>query len=192
MHQTNDLIKFNQLFIEHRKSFVYYTQTYVGNIHVAEDIVNESFIVYWDHFNEVEIEKARTYILTIIKNKSLNYLRQQVIHRQKLQQIHGDATWELELKISAMESYEPSDILTDEIQTIVRKAIKKLPKKTQLIFKMSRENNSSYKEIAEKVGLSVKSVEFHISKTLKILRECLKDYFVIILTFINYIQGGFF
>jgi RNA polymerase sigma-70 factor (ECF subfamily) len=63
------------------------------------------------------------------------------------------------------------------MQEIVRRTLAGLPAQTRRIFSLSRYENKSYKEIAAECGMSVKGVEFHIAKALKILRQNLKDYF---------------
>ena len=76
---------------------------------------------------------------------------------------------------------EPDMIFNTEIQHIVRKALLKMPEQSRNIFILSRYQNTPNRMIAEKLGISIKSVEFHITKALKILRTELKDYLISIL-----------
>ena len=75
-----------------------------------------------------------------------------------------------------MESCDPEELFTTEIQQIIRTTLATFTEQTQLIFEMSRFDNKSNKEIADELGLSVKSIEYHITKVLKALRVSLKDY----------------
>jgi len=95
--------------------------------------------------------------------------------------------WERNSRIARLEAFEPSEVFTREILEMVDKALKLLPEQTRRIFMMSRYQYLSHKEIAENLNLSTKSVEFHIAKTLKVLKAELRDYFpfATILFYIN-------
>ena len=84
--------------------------------------------------------------------------------------------WELSTRIATLEDFEPASVFTSEILEIVRKTLDSLPEQTRRIFVMSRYENKSHKEIAETVGITVKGVEFHITKATKVLRLTLQDY----------------
>ena len=86
-------------------------------------------------------------------------------------------TWELNLRIATLEACNPEKLFSDELQSLVDKALETLPEQTRDIFVRSRYNNQSHKEIAVALGISTKTVEFHITKALKVLRVALKDYF---------------
>jgi RNA polymerase sigma-70 factor (ECF subfamily) len=82
-------------------------------------------------------------------------------------------------RIARLEAFEPSEVFTNEILELVDKTLKYLPEQTRQIFVMSRYRNIPHKEIAKRLNISTKSVEFHITKTLRILRSELRDYFPI-------------
>lgn len=88
---------------------------------------------------------------------------------------------ELDLRISTLEACEPATIFDTEIQRIVYKTLEQLPEQSRHIFILSRYHNTPNKKIAEQLGISIKSVEFHITKTLKLLRLELKDYLISLL-----------
>lgn len=88
---------------------------------------------------------------------------------------------ELDLRISTLEACEPATIFDTEIQRIVYKTLEQLPEQSRHIFILSRYHNTPNKKIAEQLGISIKSVEFHITKALKLLRLELKDYLISLL-----------
>ena len=82
----------------------------------------------------------------------------------------------LDFKISALSACDPCELYTNEVQEIVNHTLEKLPSKTRQIFFMNRYEDISYPEIAKKLFVNQKTVEYHISKALKALRAVLKDY----------------
>ena len=92
------------------------------------------------------------------------------------QQISNMKQKEIALRISTLEACDPEKLFCDEIQSIIHTAINELPSTSRQIFILSRINNMSNKEIATRMDISVKTVEFHITRSLKQLRAKLKDY----------------
>ena len=92
------------------------------------------------------------------------------------EQLYEHAQWELNTRIATLEACEPYEIFAAEAQKIVNDTLDLLPERTREIFIMSRIQNLPHKEIAEKLNISYKSVEFHITKALRELRIQLKDY----------------
>ena len=95
----------------------------------------------------------------------------------------GKLAWELNLRIATLEACNPEKLFSDELQSLVDKALETLPEQTRDIFVRSRYNNQSHKEIAAALDISTKTVEFHITKALKVLRVALKDYFPLLAFF---------
>ena len=73
-------------------------------------------------------------------------------------------------------SCDPEEIFSHEIQTIIPNTLQSVPEQTRRIFEMSRFENKTVKEIAEETNITAKGVEYHITKALKVLRINLKDY----------------
>lgn len=88
---------------------------------------------------------------------------------------------ELNVKLFALESFDHNFSSEEDIETLLRNAIDKLPERCRLIFIKSRIEGKKYKEIAEELNLSVNTVEGQISIALKKLREELKDYLPLLL-----------
>ena len=143
----------------------------------AEDIVSEAFTYYWDNRHTLlEEGNAQAYVLTMIKHKCLDYLRHQQVKQDMMENIQQLQVWELSTRITTLENYEPSEIYTDEIRKLVEQTLQLMPPQTRRIFEMSRFENLSHKEIALRLGMTTKGVEFHIAKVLKVLRVVLRDY----------------
>jgi len=177
MTDFSDLHLFNKFYTDYHSRFVFFANSYVRDIYVAEDIVNESFILYWENKTKLtENSNERAYVLTIIKNKCINYLKQKEVRNAVLSDMQDHMTWELSNRITTLEACNPDELFSDEVNNIVKKTLAQLPSRTANIFIMSRYKNNTHKEIAEKLNISIKGVEFHITKALVKLRKNLKDY----------------
>lgn len=178
MKGGSDIYSFNQLFTDYKGRFVHFANTYVGDSMVAEDIAIESLMYYWENRGKLASDSnVPAYILTVIKHKCLNYLQRLRTREEIVEYLKDCDTWELNLRIATLEACNPEKLFSDELQSLVDKALETLPEQTRDIFVRSRYNNQSHKEIAVALGISTKTVEFHITKALKVLRVALKDYF---------------
>ena len=186
MNGNSEIQEFTDLFTNYKGRFIHFAFTYVGDQMIAEDIAFESLMNYWENRQRlVPGSNIKAYILTIIKNKCLNHLYRQQRRVEAEQYLQ---LWELNLHITTLEAINPEKIFSNEIQEIVDKTLTTLPEQTRLIFVKSRYENMSHKEIAEQLGISTKSVEFHITKALKVLRITLKDYFPVFILFHKFLS----
>ena len=102
--------------------------------------------------------------------------RHEAVKTEALRTLTDMRQRELDIRISTLEACNPEDIFSTEVQQIVTATLALLPEQTRRVFEMSRFENKTNKEIAEELQLTVKGVEYHITKALKPLRENLKDY----------------
>ena len=94
-------------------------------------------------------------------------------------------SYELSVRISSLEACNPDKIFMEDIGRIVEETLSQLPQQTRVIFQMSRNEGKSNMEIASEISISEKTVEYHITKSLKALRLSLKDYLPIFLFFLH-------
>ena len=144
----------------------------------AEDVVMESYIQYWENKDKETFKSTniKGYIFTIIRNRCIDVLEERKNLLQKNDELHRHLIGEIEINISSLKGCDPSELFTSEIEEIVNDTIKTLPNRTREIFYERYLEQKPYKTIAENFGISVKGVEFHISKSLNMLRKNLKDY----------------
>ena len=169
----------------HKKSF-FFAKSYVHDDLAAEDIASESLIKLWEKLKTEKIDYIEPLLLTILKNKALDYLKHEEVKRTAFESMVDWHQQELSIRISTLESCDPNEIFSDEVESIIRETLKLLPEQTRRIFLLSRFENKSNKEIAEQMGISIKGVEYHISKALKALRITLKDYLPLFYFFFYY------
>jgi RNA polymerase sigma-70 factor, ECF subfamily len=167
---------FNEVYTKfYRKSYLY-VKSYVHDGMAAEDIVSESLIRLWERMKKETIDPVSPYLFSILKNRSLDYLRHQVIRQDVHEHIAEALNRELELRTTSLEASDPTYIFSVEIRQIVENTLNLLPERTREIFLMSRFGNKPHKEIAELFNISVKGVDYHIMQSVKQLRTALKDY----------------
>lgn len=177
---------FNEIYTSYYKKSFFFAKSYVHDDLAAEDIASESLIKLWEKLKTEQIDYIEPLLLTILKNKALDYLKHEEVKRTAFESMVDWHQQELSIRISTLESCDPNEIFSDEVESIIRETLKLIPEQTRRIFLLSRFENKSNKEIAELMGISVKGVEYHISKALKALRITLKDYLPLFYFFFYY------
>lgn len=148
-----------------------YAQHFVNNPAAVQDILQDSFISLWEKRETLQLNAIKPLLFTIVRNNCLNFLRKQKTQKQiNTQRIKDDEQWERLYLVDFFNDAEQS-LLYQEFQEQVQQILKQLPQRSQQIFKMSRFEELKNKEIAERLGISVKIVERHISRALKLLRK---------------------
>jgi RNA polymerase sigma-70 factor (ECF subfamily) len=142
----------------------------------SEDIVSESLISLWQTIKKETVEHPHGLLLKILKNNALNYLKHQDVKQAAMESISSKMIRDLDYRITTLEACDPEEIFSVEIDEIVEKTLASLPEQTRRVFEMSRYEHLSVKEIANELSMNPKSVEYHITKSLKILRIALKEY----------------
>lgn len=162
---------------EYQQRFVAFAYSYVKDLAAAEDIVAEAFAAFWIRRDSLPKDiNEPAYILTTVKNKSINFLKESR-NRLRTETPQDDTLlWDYNFRISSLQSFEPHDIFRKEILEIAQKTLENLPEKTREVFNLSRIGMKKNREIAEMLGISEKGVEYHITKALSALRLALQDY----------------
>ncbi len=172
-HQYNDETSFEQLFKTHYNALHAYAQVILKDEDVAEEIVQGMFLKFWEKRESLQIQSVKAYLYKCVYNDSINYLKQEktkskyqefTVHTMNTE--HEPAAAKVELK---------------ELQKHLREALNQLPEQCRTIFQMSRFDELKYREIADQLGLSIKTVENQMGKALKILRLKLADFLVFVL-----------
>ncbi len=141
---------------------------YIRDKQKVEDIVQELFYELWKKRANINITSSlNSYLKTAVRNRSFNFIKSQRI----------DFAEEEELKsFTSGENTTQEDMETTELETYINSVIDSLPEKCRMVFVLSRIDELSYKEIAEKLQISTKTVENQISKALKILRVKVSEF----------------
>lgn len=183
----SDATIFSKVFTDYRQRFVLFANTYLRDKSLAEDVVMDSFMYYWEKRDSLATDSnIPAYILTVVKHKCLNHLRSKIIRVKVEKGLIDHNERILKTNIEMLEVFDPHELFSEEIQMLVNEAISALPNRTRDIFLRSRYQNQNYKEIADDLNITVKSVEFEVSKAMKVLRVQLKDYLPLLLVLLQY------
>lgn len=175
MNSFSDIQSFNQLFNEYYERFIRFAQGYVRERETAEDFVSEAFTLFWENReNLLPDTKPQAYILTIVKNKCLNHLQHIQVRQHTENVLSEHESWRFSQSINTLQACDPEFLFSEEMERIIHETLQNLPKKTRQIFVLNRFEGLSYHEIATKMNLSGKTIEYHISKALSELRVRLK------------------
>lgn len=185
MKESTEIQTFNHLFTTYKGRFVHFARTYVDEEMIAEDIAVESLMYYWENRKKLnDHSNIPAYLLTVVRHKCLDHLRHLRAQEDFAEFLQSHEIRKLHLRIATLEACNPEKVFSEELQSLVDKTLNTLPEQTRDIFIRSRYNNQSHKEIAEALGISTKTVEFHITKALKVFRISLKDYLPLLLYFL--------
>jgi RNA polymerase sigma-70 factor (ECF subfamily) len=162
--RNGDKGQFESLFRSSYVSLVRYAKTLIKDHDTAEEIVQDLFFRLWQDKEKLNIESSLNgYLFRSVHNRCLHH-----IEHNRVVERHAE-----EMSYRQTESPEsPSDILSyNELQDKIAKIIERLPEKCGRIFTMSRFEGLKYTEIAEKLSVSVKTVEANMGKALKEFRK---------------------
>lgn len=162
----NDEEAFREIYFRYKDKLWYYCFNFLKSEVESDDMVQEVFIRLWEmrHFIEPDLSFS-SFLYTITRNRILNYFRDINVEAQVLKA--------LAQKQKEPEGNVESELIFSDYQRILTDAIEKLPTQRKRIFNMSRIDNLSHKEIAMHLGISVYTVQEHISESLRFI----KDYF---------------
>jgi RNA polymerase sigma-70 factor, ECF subfamily len=164
---------FELVFNFYYSGLVVYADHIINNTVVSEDIVQSIFMKLWETRETIEIRSLRSYFIQCVKNRCIDHLRnQQVKYRfdnripEEIQFVRDEDFW-----------------TKTELNELIEQSVENLPPRCREIFRMSRYENLKIADIADKLGISKRTVETQISKALKVLRIKLVDYLSILLLY---------
>jgi len=171
--KNGDLEVYEQMFRQLYQPLCNYAYTFVRDRDVAEETVQNTFLNLWEKRESLSVQQSvKSYMYTMVRNACLNVLK-----HNKIKLKHAD-----EVMATEHEGYESvaQTVLHTELQQKILDAMMALPEQCRLVFKLSRFEELKYQEIADQLGISIKTVENQMSKALRIMREQLRDYLPLI------------
>ncbi len=176
-----------------QKAFAYFYEYYfnaiknfclsfVYDLDEAENITQEAFIYLWNNRSQVtSVNGIPSFLYTLAKSKCLNSIRHQKVKDKYTNHLLNEKERTLDFEILHSLSFDVLEI--KELEKKIDNVINQLPAATRDVFIKKRIENKKNSEIAAELNISVKTVEAHMTKALKLLRQSLLDYFIIAIHF---------
>jgi RNA polymerase sigma-70 factor (ECF subfamily) len=170
MLSTGDGAALEEIYHRYSESIFLTALKKVRSREVAEELVQNLFISLWAKREQHQIQKLEPYLHTAIRYQVIDYIRSRILHERYAQSFKE--------QLITDENASESRLLLQELSLAIDNTIKKLPQKTQEIFRLSRYEHRSVKEIAQSMNLSEKAVQYHVTQSLKFMRSHLKEFMV--------------
>jgi len=155
---------FEVLFREHSEDLCEFACSFVESPEVAEDLVHDVFCDVWDRRNDLDPSgTVKAYLFQAVRNKALNWLKAQRVRDE----------WKTEKKHKDTESFERASAAAEynDLEEALRQAVEELPERQRLVYKMVRNRDMSYAEVAAALDITKKTVENQMGRALKHLHE---------------------
>jgi RNA polymerase sigma-70 factor (ECF subfamily) len=166
--------EFEQVFKTHYKALHSYACTILKDEMAAEEIVQQIFLKIWERKQQLSIQSSiRAYLYRAVYNDCLNVLKHEKV--KKAYQTYTTHFMKNET------DHASTKILLGDLEDKFRKAMNELPEQCRTIFQMSRFEELNYQQIADKLGLSIKTIENQMGKALKLMRLKLVDFLPLLL-----------
>ncbi|WP_346237648.1 RNA polymerase sigma-70 factor [Niabella insulamsoli] len=166
-----DSVQYKTVFDLHYEALYGYACSILKAETYVDDIIQNIFVKLWQGREKIRPETVKSYLYTSVRNECLNQLKHKVVQTN-----HAQSTLMAAGRFDHHHQAEEKE-LHEKIQYLVNQ----LPEKCAAVFFLCRQSGFSYKEVAEAMGISVKTVENQMSKALKFLRNGLSEYLVSVL-----------
>lgn len=174
-----------EVYAEYRTYFVRIAVSYVRDRMVAEDLVSDTFLKIWESRTETTPRNLPAYLLTALKRKCLDYLRDQAIHLRIQQNMHQTSARVVGERIARLEANDPQNLMMSEALAIIERELRRMPEQRRRIFIAHRYEEMSYREIATVYELSEGQVTYELRAAKEALKAALKDYLPLIGLLLN-------
>jgi RNA polymerase sigma-70 factor, ECF subfamily len=164
-----NLQAYEMLFRQYYQMLCNYSLKFVSDPDVAEEIVQDLFYTLWEKRMELQINTSvKSYLFSAVHNRCLKF-----IEHRNVEQKYRSYYLQHESEIDS-EPFDSANVI--EMQQIIDQTLDSLPERCGKIFRLNRFEGLKYYEIADKLSISVKTVEANMGKALKLLRKNLKDF----------------
>jgi RNA polymerase sigma-70 factor, ECF subfamily len=168
--QGGNIREFERLFVKYYEPLCQQANKILKDMDTAEDIVQEFFYNFWKNRESSSPKLSlNAYLYQSIRNNAFHYLKHLAVRE----------TYAQNVVLEAHET-EPEESLEDvelaELNNVINATLKKMPERCSTVFRMNRFEGKKYREIAEILSISVKTVEADMGKALQFFRTSLKEF----------------
>jgi len=166
--KAGDRESFTQVFRHYYSPMVRFCIRYVADSDIASEIVQDLFVKLWSNREKISFNTSfESYMLTSVRNSAITYINKERAHNETHLRVFSEES----------DNTDPSETLqSNNLEESYRQILKDMPDKRREVFLASRYDGLKYAEIAEKLGISQKTVEAQMSAAIKQLKDGLKPY----------------
>ncbi|MCX6285881.1 MAG: RNA polymerase sigma-70 factor [Bacteroidetes bacterium] len=169
--QAGDIREFERLFMKYYDPLCHHADKILSDMDTAEDVVQEFFYHFWKDRESFTLKfSLNAYLYRAIRNNALRYLEHLSIRKGYAEKVLSDFR-------DIMPAHVQTDVDLKELDKAIHSTLQQMPERCSRVFRMNRFEGKKYREIAEILSVSVKTVEADMGKALQIFRKSLRDYF---------------
>ncbi|UIR55509.1 RNA polymerase sigma-70 factor [Sphingobacterium sp. SRCM116780] len=157
---------FEQIYLQYWEGMFAFCLKNIQDEDLAKEIIQEVFKSLWERRDTLHLKEVERYLIRSVKLKTFEYIRNKVSRQQHIENFTSERETH----------YTEDPLVAEELSQKISRLINDLPKQCKNVFQMSRNQGLTNKEIAHKLYISERAVEYHISKALKALKTELTDY----------------
>ena len=131
---TDFNMTFDNIYSEYYQRCFLFAKSYLHDEMLSKDIASEAMITLWTTMKTEEVDNIRAFLMTVVKNQSLNHLRNEHLRMEARENILNDELYELDFRISSLDACNPTDIFSEEINRIVNRTLDTLPLQTRNVL----------------------------------------------------------
>ena len=164
--RSDDQAAFNEIYTRYWQTLYAVAYNRLRDQQKSEDVVHDVFSSLWSNRHQSEIRNLAAYLATAVKFRVLEYIRKEFFKQTYIQRTSH---------LEPAESHDISEALHyKRLLQAINEEVENLPERCKLVFKYSREENKPLKQIASEMNLSTSTVENHLNRALKRLKEVVR------------------
>lgn len=166
--RTGDELAFRAIYQRYWKKLYSIARRKIESVEIVEEIVQDIFLKLWERRSTLGIEQLEAYLITSVRYAAINHIKSAIIHEKY-------ADYVVDFSSEAVNTTD-EQLQLNELMSVVEKQLSDLPDKTRQIFRLNRLEHQSIKEISSRLKVPERTVEYHLSQAIKMLRVYLRDY----------------
>lgn len=175
-----DLSAFEAFYKENYKMLYISCYRYVGHAELAQEIVNDAFLKIWESSGQINLQSSlKSYLYRTVVNMSLNAIKKEATAKKNLKSLAS---------FSDTTTVADPDLEVEELKLQLYKAIDRLPPQCKKVFLLSRHEGLKQQEIADQLGISIKTVKNHITYALRQLADSVNIAIPVVLLLYDYFR----
>jgi RNA polymerase sigma-70 factor (ECF subfamily) len=173
--KQDDRDAFEMLFRKYYSILCNFGYRYISDHSIIEDMVQETFIKFWEHRKQLSHGRAiKSYLFQMVRNEILNHQKHHSIKQKALAELKYEQDC---FGLNDLAGDDDNNQKLEQLRSEFKAALAELPDRCKEIFLMSRDDGLTYREIADVLDLSIKTVETQMSRAFKKMRHSLSDYY---------------